>query len=185
MPRRHYYRRTVRPKQKWAINMVDCLVSATTTVSLDAGHAAVFKSTVCKNSTRIENSGAAVVSSAQILKTGMFKFKGVIPNVAANVNYLIYICYVPEGYPLENNLRNNDGDDLFYRHPEWVIAWTRKDYTSIEQSNEVTLTSRLKRNLNTGDEIQVRIIFYSPSSINLNSGTPLLRGTASYCCRAN
>lgn len=184
MPRRHYYRRTVRPKQKWAVNMVDCVISAIS-VNLNAGDAAVFKNTVCKNSTRIEESASYLTSSAQILKTGMFKFKGVIPNVAANVNYLIYICYVPEGYPHENNLGSQDGHDIFYRHPEWVLAWTRKDYVSIEQNNEVYLSSRLKRNLSTGDEIQVRIIFYSPTALNLTSGTPLLRGTASYCCRAN
>lgn len=187
--RRYYYRRTSRPKQKWAINAVSSNVFASSGFTVPAGEKGSVGTIVCTNSTRIEASGSSLVSSAQILKTGRWKFRGVIVNPSAGISYIFYLVYVPEGYYTgeEDLLVVNEGTDIFFRHPEWVLAWTRRDYTSADQGNEVSLTSRLKRNLNSGDQIQMRVLLYnnSTSTITVGSNTPIIRGTASYCCRAN
>lgn len=191
MPRRYYYRRTVRPKQKWAINTASASVASTSQLTLSANQAATIGTIVCENSTRINNSGGSSSSSAQILKTGRWKFKGYISTPSNAVGYLVYLVYVPQGYYLNSgdgdDLLNHDADDIFYRHPEWVLAWSRKDYAVVDQINEISLTSRLKRNLNTGDQIQIRAIIFNTSttSFTVGSGVPIIRGTVSYCCRAN
>lgn len=188
MPRRrYYYRRTSRPKQKWSINMVDPLVSTTGNYTIQSGAGASFGTVVCTNSTRIDSAASSVTSAAQVLKTGRWKFKGLLTNVTTSFNYLIYLAYLPEGYTQDVSVGFNEGQDVFYRHPEWVLAWTRKDYVAVEQSNEVSLTSRLKRNLNTGDRIELRVLMVNMGSTQqtINQNSSILRGTVSYCCRAN
>ena len=191
--RRYYYRRIVRPKQKWAINTAAADVASTSSFTIGQGHEGTIGVPVCTNSSRIEASASSLTSSAQILKTGRWKFKGTIANATAAVGYIFYLVYVPEGYygtlgSYSYEIGNDvEGNDIFYRHPEWVLAWTRKDFTTVDQSNEVSLTSRLKRNLNSGDQIQMRVLLFNRASsgISITIGSPIIRGTVSYCCRAN
>lgn len=143
MPRRrYYYRRTLRPKQKWSVNTGRSNVSSATQLTLSVGQAATIGTRVCVNSNRIAESGVASISSAQILKTGRWKFKGYISTPSSAVGYLVYLVYVPEGYYAVGDgdaLLNQEGEDIFYRHPEWVLAWTRKDYAVVDQINEISL----------------------------------------------
>lgn len=189
--RRYYYRRTIRPKQKWAINTVDTPLFSGTSLSISSGESGSVGINVCTNSTRIGNNGSTSVSAAQVLKTGRWKYRGVILGPTSGVSYVFYLVYVPEGYFSSSDdftiSTSNTGLDIFYQHPEWVLAWTRKDYISSDQSNEVSLTSRLKRNLNTGDSIQMRVLIYnySGSSLTIQANTQFVKGTVSYCCRAN
>lgn len=197
MPRRrYYYRRTLRPKQKWAINTVTANVAQSTggTLNISSGAIGTIGAPVCINSSRIDSAADNLISAAQVLKTGRWKFRGVIVNPTAAVSYIFYLVYVPEGYysagvtDYSYVLTNTtEGNDIFFRHPEWVLAWTRRDYTSTDQSNEISLTSRLKRNLNSGDQVQIRALLFnnSQSAIALASTVPIVRGTVSYCCRAN
>lgn len=186
--RRYYYRRTSRPKQKWAINTVNSVVTANQTTNISTNSSASFGRSVCTNASRITATATNETSAAQVLKTGRWKFKGIITNVTTNMFYIIYLIYVPEGYmPLTSDQTGLEGGDIFYRHPEWVIAWTRKDYVSIEQNNEISITSRLKRNLNTNDSVQLRVLVQNIGSqaLSVTADVPIIRGTVSYCCRAN
>lgn len=188
--RRYYYRRTVRPKQKWAINNVDVRINVTTTnVNILGSSNAIFYQIVATNGNRVQTgqgeAAISVISSAQILKTGRFKLKACIPSVSSDIGYTVFIAYVPEGY----NLTTGSTSDqvIFYQHPEWIIGWTRKDYQTNGQSNEISITSRLKRNLNTGDNIVVGVMLTNNTTTTsiLAANSPLLHGVLSYCCRAN
>lgn len=186
--RRYYYRRTIRPKQKWAINNVDIRISANSEYTITPPNSAFLYQLVVQNGNRVQNSAGqpatSVVSSAQILKTGRFKFKGCFLVQSPSFSITVFIAYVPEGYGLAEGATSDQ--TIFYQHPEWIIAWTRKDYANSSQSNEISLTSRLKRNLNTGDQIIVgALLNNSTATTQTVSNLALLQGTLSYCCRAN
>lgn len=184
--RRYYYRRTVRPKQKWAINNVDVRILNSNQVTVPANSNAFYYRTVVANGFRTDTSGSAtaIVSTAQILKCGRFKLKGCIPASLNYFNYTVFISYVPEGYALTEGLVTDQ--NIFYQHPEWIIGWARKDYVTSSQSNEISVTSRLKRNLNTGDQIIAGVLVNNNTGTDSNLGNFfVLQATLSYCCRAN
>lgn len=186
--RRYYYRRVVRPKQKWAINNVDIRIAANPEYTITVPNNVFVYQVVVQNGNRVQNStgqpATSVVSSAQILKTGRFKFKGCSLVQSNLFSITVFIAYVPEGYGLAEGVTSDQ--NIFYQHPEWIIAWTRKDYANSAQSNEISLTSRLKRNLNTGDQIIVGVLLNNSTSANqTTSNLAVLQGTLSYCCRAN
>lgn len=119
------------------------------------------------------------------MKTGRFKFKGIIPASNNQFSYTVFIAYVPEGFSVTQGAVNDQ--NIFYQHPEWVIGWTRKDYYTNSQSNEISITSRLKRNLNTGDQIVIFCMVNNTGDDEHNFTGPVfvLQGVLSYCCRAN
>lgn len=184
--RRYYYRRVVRPKQRWAINNVDVRIYNNTQATVPGNRNAFFYQTVVANGSRVQttDTALAVVSTAQILKCGRFKFRGCLPNSFNYFSVTVFIAYAPEGYDLTTGAVTDQ--TLFYQHPEWVIGWTRKDYLNSNQSNEISITSRLKRNLNTNDQIIVGVLLNNTvTSESSVGGQYLLQGTLSYCCRAN
>lgn len=95
-----------------------------------------------------ENSSTGSVPTPTILKFGRFKIKGDIRTTAANAANVttanIYVIFVPEGI--------SNGAGLITSHPEYILGWTT---ISMDTGNAFSLTSSLKRNLNSGDQIQV------------------------------
>ena len=185
--RRYYYRRYVRAaKKKWAANTVEVRVLSSTQV-LTSNYSCLIQSIV-QNGTRISSAASSTQSTMQILKTSRFRFRGVVSTtVSTGVSLLYYIAYLPEGispaYAATSLPTNDLGESLFYSHPEWVMAWGRRDFIDASQSNELSLTTKLKRNLNSGDQI-----VFICQWINLSSAavsTPPVVGTISYMCCAN
>lgn len=184
---KRYYRRVVRAaKKKWAPNTVEVRVSSATQVGSSSYNCLI--QTIVQNGTRITSAGAATQSTMQILKTSRFRFRGVISaSASTGVSLLYYIAYLPEGtstlYAATNDSTASLGDSIFYTHPEWVMAWGRKDFIDASQSNELSLTTKLKRNLNSGDQI-----VFVCQWVNLSSSSvliPSVVGTLSYMCCAN
>lgn len=183
---RRYYRRYVKAaKKKWAsntmeINMAGATINGLTFSAVGQG--------ILQNGDRISTSAAGIKSSAQILKTGRFRFKGVITSqIATGLSLLYFITYIPEGaltlFTGSGQL-SSLGNFGFYTHPEWVMAWGRKDFTAASQSNEISLTTKLKRNLNSGDAIY--LIFCWIFSAEATPATySAVQGTVSYMCCAN
>lgn len=187
MARRRYYRvKKVYPKQKWLpVNNEVALASVDT---LNLGAYVVTVQPITENPTRNTTSGEGNVTSATILKVGRFKLKGIISGPNTNnsqTSYIIGVAYIPEGYSVDQSIQVNAtlGTTFFYRHPEWIICWTRMDFISNSQGNEFSLSSRLKRNLNSGDQIVVFRIAINASTA-AQSASPI-RATISYVCRAN
>lgn len=184
MARRRYYRsRRTYSKQKWLPVNNEVPVNGNTVTS---GSIRILYNTVTQNNTRTGSNGQGNISSASIIKVGRFKYKGLIQTSTLNypLTYIIGLSYLPEGYDLGSVYSfDNVGECFFYRHPEWLLCWTRLDYNNSTQNNEIRLGSRLKRNLNSGDSIIVFVIAMNYGT--QDTGTSNVTGTVSYVCRNN
>lgn len=150
MARRYYRRRTVvvRPKKKWASNFIGSNLAlntdATNTVSA-AGNVLV------------QNSAQSSSPTPTIVKAGNFKVQGDCYFAVAQGNQLmqcmLYVMFVPQGIPLNVTA---DYTNLISSHPEWIMAWKMIDMNGTSNEiNSFTFSSRLKRNLNSGDSIRL------------------------------
>lgn len=142
MPRyaryKRYYKR-IYPKKRWASNIKsDNLNMNLNTTSTTAETTAVL----CTNSVQTAN------PTPVILKFGRLKIKGDIrysaTNVAQFTSSTLYVVFVPQG--------NNLSLSLISDHPEYIMGWT---CISLDSGSSFSLTSSLKRNLNSGDSIQI------------------------------
>lgn len=193
MARRRYYRsrRTI-PRQKWLTNMCNVLInsnSAQNTV-INAGYCYLFKAEVIVNTgnlTQVSAQQTSTTTNTSILKTGRWKCKGVITAGSEALNYMVGLMYIPEGYDTTISSTTVISQTVVFRHPEWVLCWKRFDYTNAGQSNEFSISSRLKRNLNSNDKIVMFLIMDNASAgnVTINSGVSLARSTVTYVCRTN
>ncbi|AXV43455.1 putative capsid protein [Porcine serum associated circular DNA virus 1] len=143
MPRYYKYRRSyvkkVYPRKRWCSN----LKSGTLVLTLPTtGTSANGTYDVCSNSAN------GAVPNPVIVKFGRFKIKGDVrysSSIAGSITSgMLYVVFVPEG-----NVLNYD---LIQYHPEYILGWT---YLSMDSGNSFTITSPLKRNLNSGDKISM------------------------------
>ena len=142
MPRYYKYRRYYKklfPKKKWASN----IKSDTLNLRLGTSDTNVTWDTMlCKNNVQTE------LPTPVILKFGRLKLKGDIrfsqTNVSQFTSCMVYVCFVPESVNLTI--------DLISKHPEYLLGWTS---VSLDSGSTFSLTSTLKRNLNSGDRISV------------------------------
>ena len=192
MARRRYYRsrRTI-PKQKWLTNMCNISINSVSAqaTSIGGGLSYLYTTDIITNTSNVTatyNGATVNGTNASILKTGRWKCKGVIVSGFEALNYMIGLMYIPEGYTLSNSTLYENGT-IIYKHPEWLLCWKRFDYSNAGQSNDFSLSSRLKRNLNSGDKIVMFLLANnsSGSPVNINASTSLLRATVTYVCRSN
>ena len=164
MARRRYYRRSVRvvaARKKWASNLKNGSIASSGT-------------------TLVVNSSQSDVPTPVILKTGNFKVQGDVAIVSSSstgtASLVIYLAYVPEGYGISN---------LAGQHPEYILGWTIVDAPVISagtlSANKYSITSRLKRNLNSGDRI---VLFYEYTT-TASDFAPEISYTAQYFTCAN
>lgn len=175
MPRyyRRRYTRVVRPKKKWASNIatwVNESVTGVPAVSLAS------------------NNIQAANPTPTILKVGNFKVSadltftatqtatGYIPAVVA------YILYVPEGWPTGEAASFNN---LIRSHPEWIMATktmgANSRIDSVFPVDTLNMSTRLKRNLNSGDKIYLYFNFNTTATIS----SITITGTCRYWTCAN
>lgn len=144
MARRRWYRRyprVVAAKKKWATNIIQSSVTLSGVAE------------ICKNSVQ----SASVSPTPVILKCGNFRVQGdvlfAVTDISSNrpINLNFFLIFCPEGVAANNSLIGN--------HPEWIIGWKSID-VGIANTNQnaqggtsFSLTTRLKRNLNSGDRI--------------------------------
>ena len=182
---RRYYRRYVRAaKKKWASNTTEIDIAY---VTVPAGSFYATGQGILQNGDRINTSAGGIKSTAQILKCSRIRFRGTITtSISAGVSLLYFITYVPEGAVTlftGSGTKETLGNYGFYAHPEWVMAWGRKDYSNTTQNNDISLTTKLKRNLNSGDSIFLIICWINQSVNSVTSAS--VTGTISYMCCAN
>lgn len=142
MPRyaryKRYYRK-VYPRKRWASNiktfsqLVNISPSSTSNTT---------SFVVCRNSQ------SDVTPTPIVLKFGRFRMKGDIrtsaPNAERVTSVNVFVAFVPEGAVIDST--------FITKHPEYVLGWTT---LSMDTGNSFSLTSTLKRNLNSGDSIQI------------------------------
>ena len=143
MPRYYKYRRSyvkkVYPRKRWCSN----IKSATLNIVLrNTGTSAHDTYLVCANSP------VGSTPNPVILKFARFKLKGDVrfssPTAGSITSGMLYAVFVPEGNELNY--------DLISAHPEYVLGWT---YLSMDSGNSFSITSSLKRNLNSGDKVSL------------------------------
>lgn len=148
---RRYYRRTrtvVRaPRKKWGSNIENFNMTTTGSSQLQGA-----------SSVLTQNSATSANPTPVIIKAGNFKVQGdafYITSAAAQVELSLYVVYLPEGVSPPDAATFQQ---LILSHPEWVLAWkfvsaNRVTQAATEQSLSFSMSSRLKRNLNSGDRI--------------------------------
>ena len=151
MPKRSY-KVVKRNKAKWAPVCVSWVPDQPYIIG--AGNTSFHYVTICAN-----DSHTAVAPTATIIKCGNFKTNFSITYntdnpVLACVLFKLVVLYVPQGYTAIN-------DELIEKHPEWVLGWTQ--FSPVNGST-VTFGSKLKRNLNSGDEIILGYVGYNDST---------------------
>lgn len=158
MARRRWYRRyprVVPAKKKWASNIRSGeMVAEAPGVVLG------------------ENSAQSSNPTPTIVKVGNYKVQGDISASisvgSAHVSGTLFLTFVPEGV-LASTFTNTDVIQLVSRHPEYIMAWTGLDLApvtagGITSGTKFSLSSRLKRNLNSGDRVML-LLYNSTSSI--------------------
>jgi hypothetical protein len=116
------------------------------------------------------------------------RFNGVLFTPVAGLSYVIYICYVPNAVTIDNGQQAVQDANLreayFYKHPEYVLAWTRLDYVNnTGDTGEVRLYSKIKKRLSPGDRMSVVVLARNTSGAAVNISN--LQGTFSCYLRTN
>lgn len=159
---RRYYRsrvRYVKPRKRWASNIAKdpFRFPVTLQTGTPRGLPVYYGSASVLVANSVQNSSP----TPTIIKTGNFKIQGNFQQLAsASVSdntyaCTLYIMYVPQGFDISDA---NVMRSLVADHPEWIMAWSLLDTNATNSSSTTALTkfscsSRLKRNLNSGDRI--------------------------------
>lgn len=151
--RKRSYTRVVRPKKKWATNIVN-LFNNDATFGTDGTF--IIPKLIASN--KKEDTAPSPV----IIKTGNFKVQfDLTVNVGAAgvVAATAYIIFIPEGYVTDTaSVTAAQWSTIIESHPEWLLLWRELDLSNANAAGSVDTSiirasSRLKRNLNSGDKI--------------------------------
>lgn len=177
MARRYYRRRTITraPRKKWASNIVTFTGAMTSN----------FFSHVL-----VTNAAQTASPTPVIVKVGNFKcqldasYMYDAPSAANILCMTAYVMYVPEGISVTTNAA---AQDLIAKHPEWIMGWRQFNTDGLQaaqtaHTNSVTFSSRLKRNLNSGDSVQLFVVPYVGASVGWSGA---VTGTVQYWNCAN
>lgn len=158
---RRYYRsrvRYIKPKKRWASNIAkdpfrfptEIGVGTPRGLTVYSGSATVLVANSVQNSS----------PTPTIIKTGNFKIQGNftqlgnLSNTDLTYGCTLYIMYVPQGFNISDT---NVMRSLVADHPEWIMAWSLLDTNAatngLTSLNKFSCSTRLKRNLNSGDRI--------------------------------
>lgn len=171
MARRYYRRRTVvvRPKKRWATN-IKGINPAAFDVSPNTANGFAIN--------LVENSVASSAPTPTVLKCGNFKIQGDVTLLNATsqpgeVTLALYVMFVPQGINVTNGI---EIENLIGSHPEWILSWKLADIGSLSSGaqNGFTFSSRLKRNLQSGDRVALLAVartdltLQSPQKLKVN-----------------
>lgn len=189
--RSYYYRRSKRtyPKQKWQMSVVDCTVNWS---NLTFGATTFYAkhALICQTPVPTTSAAGGLVAANNIVKTGNFRVKGTFSGATpatygTSISAIVYVIFIPQGISPDNTAVSKDSlaTSVFYSHPEWVLGWTRVNMNE-QGSDSFYISSRLKRNLNSGDSIQFGVLLVNDSGTSYTYGATF-KATISYTARAN
>ena len=159
MPRYRRYRRTIvrAPKKKWATNIIS--LNGGVETGTGNGHFSFWKM-LAENKT--ETSSPIPV----IVKTGNFKVQfDMIMNVGSSgvISASAFVLFIPQGVLTETTANYDTVESVVKNHPEWIMSWRQLDFGNANQAGSVDtsvvkFSSRMKRNLNSGDAVVFTIL---------------------------
>ena len=149
---RRRYTRVVKPKKKWGSNMIGVEMNVVNSgQTITGGYHAV---TLATNKTETTSPTPVIV------KTGNFKVQGDLHYTGSGTSVghpsaMLYVVFVPQGMEPTTYAA---ASSLIANHPEWILAWRFLESNivnaaGIVDTNRFSFSSRLKRNLNSGDSI--------------------------------
>lgn len=158
--------RTRRRGKKWSPVLVP--LATNVTVPNNNTDYVFMAHDICANSANTNLAPTATVIKMGNIKASFDMYK--------NANFLglaeVYIMFRPQGMAVDASYCVN--------HPEYIMAWRTFDVINDNQS--ITIQSRLKRNLNSGDSVIIYVRYRSSSAA---AGVLNIVGIASYVCCAN
>ncbi|AYA60340.1 hypothetical protein [Bovine serum-associated circular virus] len=123
-----------------------------------------------------KNSSDTSIPVPSVIKVKNFKVSidtSAPSDFSQGMKYLnAYLMYVPEGITLNTDTAKN--------HPEWIIAWRGINDTNQSDRDNYVLSSRLARNLNSGDAIYLLFAGYTNTTHSFS-----FVATTTYVSRAN
>lgn len=172
MVRRRYtrvYRRVA--KKKWC-PILKQVLTTTSTLGGNTTDVVTFSyATLCQNA--VTTGDNVPVPVPTMIKVKNFKCVLDIATSSATVarNNFYAIMYIPQGYTVTTTTPQD--------HPEWIMVWRTVDrgLSGTENTTEnVQISSRLARNLNSGDSVILYNSFIVPSgagsaSLSINTTT--------------
>ena len=107
-----------------------------------------------------QNKSESTSPTPVVIKSGNFRVQADVTLAltagSASVQFYLYVIFIPQGMVPASSL---EAQTLIRNHPEWVMGWKLVDTTPTDNLdsgfNKVTISSRLKRNLNSGDSVYV------------------------------
>lgn len=153
MPRRYYKRRSYKPRKKWNSNFYNSVMKVILpSLNTQTGYAQLYN-----QHTLIENPIQPISgSSTNIVKVKNIKVQLAATGAADASPELLYsmqlaIVFMPEGYVADAT--------VLQKHPEWLMAYKLVTLDSASSMPiNVSISSRLARNLNSGDKIALVVI---------------------------
>ena len=143
------YYKPVYPRKRWASN----IGNITTRIPFSAGQTqSIGSTTICTNSAQSSN------PTPVLIKFGRCKCKIdvqpiTMPATGANTLSLVaYLTFIPQGVDMTSP---QVAYDVVKNHPEYVMGWQQ---ISLDSPSSMSITSKLKRNLNSGDSVQIIFI---------------------------
>lgn len=165
-----YYRRRYRtivraPKKKWASNIKNTFIQTSGDATKQFGVVAL-----------VQNSTDSTYPTPVILKTGNVKVQGdyrvVTSSTGGHAEVSLYVVFIPEGTSLTTAV---EAEQVIQNHPEWIMAWrylgdNQTSSASAENNDRFSFSSRMKRNLNSGDSVRMLCIVngYAVTSVSVN-----------------
>lgn len=123
-----------------------------------------------------KNTSDNTTPTPSVIKVKNFKVSidTTLPTVDISLMYFnAYVIFIPEGVTIT--------PDTPKQHPEWILAWKSINNVMHTQRDCTVLTSRLARNLNSGDAVYVLFTGNKAGS----TATITLNVVSSYVTRAN
>lgn len=163
MPRRYYRRtRVIRPKKKWASNIGDFQVAGSNSETATTGTMLAADYIVARNNAQYANPTPVIVKAGNVKVQGTCTFS-VNSTAGATVQVNAYVIYKPEGVDWHGTASElNPALALSFAntHPEWIMgckAITTQTLSAggVSEPVRFSFSSRLKRNLNSGDRIMM------------------------------
>lgn len=186
------YRRTYYRKKKWTAFNSEVTVD-TTSANQDPNLANQYFKEVIEpcvfGSSNSLNGNASPANSLSAINYYVCRcrYKGVFGrNIATGSSYICYIGFIPNAVTVNANQQQETSmaNSFFYRHPEYILAWSRLDYVANSgDTGEVSLYSRVVKKIAPGDRIVMGVLArnVSGNAVPLSS----LQGTFSCYLRTN
>lgn len=199
MARRYYrryrrYRRTYYRRKRWTAYNTEIRVDAPSIIGgtnptlAAASYIEVVSTCVNGSSNSLQNNAAPSANLSAInYYVCRCRYKGIFETVTnPGISYICYIAYVPNAVQISQNVGQNTNlfSTYFYKHPEYVLAWTRLDYiNNTGDTGDISLYSRVAKKISPGDGIIVGVL--ARNTNNTAVAPSAVQGTFSCYLRTN